>query len=57
MEPSIFQFIKRYSWRQQLVILALSVLILGLWPAPLIEMMEPTLDNFVIHVTHSKLGG
>lgn len=28
MEPSIFQFIKRYSWRQQLAILGLSVLLL-----------------------------
>jgi NADH-quinone oxidoreductase subunit M len=40
-----------------LVILALSVLALGLYPAPLIEMMEPTLDNFILQVTQSKLAG
>jgi NADH-quinone oxidoreductase subunit M len=40
-----------------LVVLAASVLVLGLWPAPLVEMMEPTLDNLIIHVTQSKLGG
>ena len=38
-----------------LVILALSVLALGLYPAPLIEMMEPTLDKFIMHVAQSKL--
>jgi NADH-quinone oxidoreductase subunit M len=38
-----------------LVILAVSVLALGLYPAPLIEMMEPTLANLIAHVTQSKL--
>jgi len=38
-----------------LVILALSVLALGLYPAPLIEMMEPSIDNLISHITQSKL--
>jgi NADH-quinone oxidoreductase subunit M len=38
-----------------LVILAVSVLALGVYPAPLVEMMEPTLDNLITHVTQSKL--
>ena len=38
-----------------LVILAASVLALGVYPAPLVEMMEPTLDNLITHVTQSKL--
>ena len=37
--------------------LAAAVLILGLWPAPLIEVMEPTIQNLVEHVQVSKLGG
>ena len=40
-----------------LSILAVSVLALGLYPAPLVEMMEPTLDNLISHVTQSKLPG
>jgi NADH-quinone oxidoreductase subunit M len=38
-----------------LVILAVSVLALGLYPAPLVEMMEPSIDNFISHVIQSKL--
>jgi NADH-quinone oxidoreductase subunit M len=38
-----------------LVILAASVLALGLYPAPLVDMMAPTLDNFISHITQSKL--
>ena len=38
-----------------LVILAASVLALGVYPAPLVEMMEPTLDNLITHVIQSKL--
>ncbi len=37
--------------------LAAAVLILGLWPAPLIEVMEPTIQNLVEHVQVSKLVG
>jgi NADH-quinone oxidoreductase subunit M len=38
-----------------LVILAASVLALGLYPAPLVEMMEPSLSNLIEHVLRSKL--
>ena len=38
-----------------LVILAISVLALGVYPAPLIEMMEPSLENLITHVMQSKL--
>ena len=38
-------------------VLAVSVLILGLWPAPLIDLMEVTLSNLIDHVALSKLGG
>jgi NADH-quinone oxidoreductase subunit M len=38
-----------------LVILAASVLALGLYPAPLVDMMAPTLDNLISHITQSKL--
>lgn len=35
--------------------LAVAVLVLGLWPAPLIEMMEPTVKHLVAHVQVPKL--
>ncbi len=35
--------------------LALAVLILGLWPAPLVEVMDASITNLVQHVAHSKL--
>jgi NADH-quinone oxidoreductase subunit M len=37
--------------------LAVSVLILGVWPAPLIDMMEVTLAHLLEHVALTKLGG
>ena len=36
-------------------VLALGVLLLGVWPAPLMEVMEPTLANLLEHVQQSKL--
>ena len=36
-------------------ILAAAVLLLGVWPAPLLEVMGPTIDNLVDHVVQSKL--
>ena len=36
-------------------VLALGVLLLGVWPAPLMEAMEPTLANLLEHVQQSKL--
>ena len=38
-----------------LAILALAVLFLGVYPLPLIEMMAPSLDRLVDHITQSKL--
>ncbi|WJW76482.1 NADH-quinone oxidoreductase subunit M [Thiohalobacter sp. IOR34] len=35
--------------------LAVAVLLLGLWPAPLIDVMQATLQNLLAHVTVSKL--
>ena len=36
-------------------ILAISVLMLGLWPAPLVEMMDATINELVVQVSQSKL--
>ncbi len=43
--------------REALVLgsLAAVVLLFGIWPAPLVEVMETTLENLVAHVTVSKL--
>jgi NADH-quinone oxidoreductase subunit M len=38
-----------------LVILALAVLLLGLWPAPLFDAMAATLQGLADHVVQSKL--
>jgi len=35
--------------------LAAMVLLFGIWPAPLVEVMQATLENLVAHVTVSKL--
>jgi NADH-quinone oxidoreductase subunit M len=40
-----------------LTILAVSVLALGLYPAPLIDMMQPSIDNLISHIMQSKLPG
>ena len=37
--------------------LALAVLALGLYPAPLLEVMHASIDNLVNHITQSKLPG
>jgi NADH-quinone oxidoreductase subunit M len=31
------------------------VLLLGVWPAPLLDVMRPTVENLVQHITISKL--
>ena len=36
-------------------LLALFVLALGLWPAPLVDVMNATVDNLAAHITQSKL--
>ena len=43
--------------REALVLtsLAISVLVLGLWPAPLIEVMDVSIENLVKHIAETKL--
>src|SRR5512145_1794869 len=36
-------------------VLAVAVLLLGLWPAPLLEAMRPTVENLVLQITAAKL--
>jgi NADH-quinone oxidoreductase subunit M len=36
--------------------LAAAVLALGLWPAPLVEVMEPSIQNLAEHIAVSKIG-
>jgi NADH-quinone oxidoreductase subunit M len=38
-----------------LAILAGSVLLVGLWPAPLVDMMNSTIDQLILQVGQSKL--
>ena len=38
-----------------LLLLAVAVLLLGLWPAPLFELMETTLIHLVEHISQSKI--
>ena len=38
-----------------LAILAVMVLLFGLWPAPLLDVMDATVANLVSHMTQSKL--
>ena len=35
--------------------LAAAVLMLGVWPAPLVEMMDATINNLLQHIAVSKL--
>jgi NADH-quinone oxidoreductase subunit M len=36
-------------------VLAIAVLVLGLWPAPVIDVMRVTVENFLQHIAISKL--
>ena len=36
-------------------ILAVAILALGLWPYPLVEVMHPTIENLLNHISQSKL--
>ena len=38
-----------------LAILAVAVLAMGLWPRPLTDLMNPTLQELLKHVAQSKL--
>ncbi len=40
-----------------LVLLAAVVLLFGIWPAPLFEVMHPTFEHLFEHITQSKLPG
>jgi NADH-quinone oxidoreductase subunit M len=35
--------------------LAVAVLVLGLWPAPLVEVMDVSITNLLKHIAVSKL--
>ena len=35
--------------------LAVAVLVLGLWPAPLVDVMHASIENLLQHVAVSKL--
>jgi len=50
--------LKDMNRREWLVlgILAVSVLVVGLWPAPLVEMMDPTIQTLIERIAQSKLG-
>ncbi len=38
-------------------VLAFAVLLVGLWPAPLVDMMSVTVQELLEHIGHSKLAG
>ena len=38
-----------------MLVLALAVLIVGLYPAPIIDVMHATIDNLIAHISRSKL--
>jgi len=38
-----------------LSILAIAILVLGLWPDPLVRVMHPTIENLLNHITISKI--
>ena len=38
-----------------LAALAVAVILLGVWPAPLLEAMEPSIENLLLHLSESKL--
>ena len=49
--------LKDISMRETLflLLLAVAVLFLGLWPAPLFELMDATLNHLVEHISQSKI--
>ncbi len=49
--------LKDINGREALILgsLAVAVLVLGLWPGPLVEVMEATVNNLLAHVAVSKL--
>ncbi|MFT4581026.1 MAG: NADH-quinone oxidoreductase subunit M [Gammaproteobacteria bacterium] len=53
---SAVQALSDITTRETVILLALAipVLILGLWPAPLLDMMHASIDLLVEHLSHSK---
>ena len=45
------------NYREFIVLaaLAVAVILLGIWPAPLLEAMEPSINNLLGHISESKL--
>ena len=43
--------------REKLILttLAVAVLVFGLWPAPLFDMMNASVDTLINQISHSKL--
>ena len=39
-----------------LAVLAITVLVFGIWPAPIFEMMQPSIENLFNHIIQSKIG-
>ena len=39
-----------------LAVLAITVLVFGIWPAPIFEMMQPSIENLFNHIIQSKTG-
>jgi len=50
--------LKDISPREGLILWALAIVVLlfGLWPAPIFEMMQPTLEHLFEHVIQTKAG-
>ena len=40
-----------------LMVLAISVLIVGIWPAPLVEIMSVSIENLLLQISNSKIPG
>ena len=38
-----------------MTILAIAVLVLGLWPAPVVDVMHASVENLLQHIAFSKL--
>ena len=49
--------LKDINWREFSIlgILALGVIVIGVWPQPLIDVMQPSIENLVQHMLQSKL--
>jgi NADH-quinone oxidoreductase subunit M len=39
-----------------LSVLAIAVLLFGIWPAPVFDMMHPSIENLIQHILQTKAG-